>query len=454
MSNLRNTTIPLAFVFLSACAVIPERSGVGVDLPVQFAQPGEVTTPAAWWNAFPEPELETLMQQAFRDNPGLAVVQARLRAADASLRGSRADLFPSLNLSATATDGFADSTAEAVSQVGLAAAYELDLWARLRHLRGADLLEAQATAQDVETARMTLASSVATLWFQIGAARERLTLIQSDRQNYEITLKLIELRFRQGLLSAGNVLQQRQLLESTRSSEAAASSELAQLRNALGEILGGDWRDDWSGASDWQVPALPRTGVPAETVMNRPDVQQAWLRVMAADHDVAAAIAARFPQLELSVSYSSTDAGVLQLFDQWIGSLTASLLGPVFDGGGRRAEVDRQRAVLDQRVAEFREQTLVAFREIQDALAAERALQKQVASLEQQQALADAAVQSLLVQLRNGTSDFPSLLGAQVDFSAVKRELLTARQQRIENRISLYRALAGALPAAQNDNNA
>lgn len=451
MNALRTIFTPLALLLLSACTVMPERTAMEPELPMQFERPGETVVPARWWRALPEPELEQLIQQAFDANPGLAATQARLRAAQASLRGSRAELLPSLNLSASSSDGFADSSAVASNSVGLAAAYELDLWARLRHLRDADALEVQATAQDLETARITLAGTVATLWFQIGAARERLSLIEADRKNYEITLSLVELRYRQGVISAGNVLQQRQLLESTRSSEAAARSELAVLQHALSETLGGDWRDDWAGATHWQVATLPLTGLPAQTVMRRPDVEQAWLRVLSADHDVAAAIAARFPQLDLSISYSSSDAGVLQLFDQWIGSITASLLGPVFDGGNRRAEVERQRAVLDQRVAEFREQALVAFREIQDALVTETALQQQVASLEQQQQLSDAAVKSLLVQLRHGATDFPSLLDAQVDFSAIKRQLLDARQQLIENRIALYRALAGPLTTAQNN---
>ena len=409
--------------------------------------------PSQWWQSWAQPELEALIEQAFSDSPDLALTDARLRAAQASLSASRAGLLPSLNVSAEVTDGFADSSAASVNSVALAAAYEVDLWGRVRSLRDSALLEMQASAQDLETARITLSASIATLWFEIGAARERLDLIRTDRRNYEVTLGLIETRYRQGLLNAGSVLLQRQLLESTRASEASAVSELASLRNALSEALGGDWRDDWAGASHWQAAALPATGIPAQAVMRRPDVVQAWLRVQSADRDVAAAIAARFPQLDLGASLASNDAGSNALFDQWIGSLVGSLLGPVFDGGSRRAEVTRQRAVLDQRIAEFRQQVLLAFREIQDALAADQALQAQVTSLEEQQRLSDAAVQSLLVQLRQGAADFPSLLDAQLSFSSVKRDLLNARQQLIENRITLYRALAGPLPTETTDHN-
>ncbi len=450
---MNKLVLALALV-LSACSVTPQRSEIQPLLPDQFSPSGEQLVASLWWQDWEQPELEALINQAFADSPDLALTDARLRAAQASLASSRAGLLPSLNVSAEATDGFADSSADAVNSVALAAAYEVDLWGRVRSLRDAALLEMQASAQDLETARITLSASIATLWFQIGAARERLDLIRTDRHNYEITLGLIETRYRQGLINAGSVLLQRQLLESTRASEASAVSELASLRNALSEALGGDWRDDWVGATHWQAPALPATGVPAQAVMRRPDVEQSWLRVRGADQDVAAAIAARFPQLDLGVSLSTNDAGTNALFDQWIGSLVGSLLGPVFDGGARRAEVDRQRAVLDQRIAEFRQQVLLAFREIQDALAADQALQAQVASLIEQQRLSDAAVQSLLVQLRQGAADFPSLLDAQLSFSSVKRDLLNARQQLIENRITLYRALAGPMPTETTDHNA
>lgn len=446
--------LPIWVLLMSACTVTPDRTVVEPELPQQFTASGESVAPALWWKAWNEPQLDVLIAQAFADNPGLELTRARLRAAQASLRGSQARLLPNLNMSAEASEGFADSTAEASNRVGLAAAYEVDLWGRVRSQRDASRLEAEASAQDVESAQISLSASVATLWFQIGAARERLALIRTDRRNYEITLNLIETRYRQGQISAGNVLRQRQLLESTRASEAAAQSELARLHNALSETLGGDWRDDWRGAKDWDVAALPQTGIPARVVMRRPDVEQAWLRVLAADRNVAAAIAARFPQLDLSASVLSTDAGSNSLFDQWIGSLAASLLGPVFDGGARRADVARQRALLDQRIAEFRQQVLLAFREIQDALAAEQALSVRVASLQEQQRLSDAAVQSLLVQLRHGASDFPSLLDAQISFSAVKRDLLNARQQRTENRITFFRALAGPLPTESNDKSA
>lgn len=442
--------LPLGALLLAACTVTPERTVHEPQLPLQFVSSGQAPSPQLWWQAWSQVELDELIRQAFADNPGLAQTRARLSAAQASLAGGQAALFPQLNASAETTDGFADNSDQSVTRVGLAAAYELDLWGRVRSQRQALALETQATAQDLRAAEISLSASVASLWFQIGAARERLQLIRTDRQNYETTLGLIETRYRQGQLNAGNVLQQRQLLESTRASEALATSELATLRHALSEMLGGDWRDDWPGAQDWQLPTLPQTGLAAQTVMRRPDVEQAWLRVLAADRELGAAIAARFPQLNLSASLTSSDAGVLELFDQWIGSLAASLLGPVFDAGARRAEVDRQRAVLDQRVAEFRAQALLAFREIQDALVNDQALQQRVASLLEQQRLADAAVQSLLVQLRHGASDFPSLLDAQISFSSVKRDLLSARQQLIDNRITLYRALAGPLPQSSD----
>ncbi|MGJ8669027.1 MAG: TolC family protein [Oceanococcus sp.] len=445
---MSRTIAILCLLALTACASLPDRQASLPPMPEAFLASGTQTMSSDWWSSWPE--LEDLMRLAYADNPGLAATAARLRSAQASLGVQRSGLFPSLNLGAKRSEGVLDDTAGTVHTLSLAADYELDLWGRVGSAARAADYELQASVQDLHAATITLSANVASLWFQVGSARERLALIASDRQSYEKTLSLIETRYRHGQISASDVLRQRQLLESTRADEAVARNNLELLRNALGEILGGVWANEseqpWRGAdSDWQLPAVPATGVPSQTVLQRPDVQQAWLRVQSADQAVAAAIAERFPRMDLSINLASSDAGLLDLLDEWTGSILASLFGPVFDGGSRRANVGGKRAVLDQRLAEFREQVLSAFREIQDALVTEHNLIEQLASLNEQQRLSDATVQSLLVQLRHGTADFPSLLESQISFSGVRRQWLSTRQQLIDNRISLYRALAGPL---------
>ena len=119
--------------------------------------------------------------------------------------------------------------------------------------------------------------------------------------------------------------------------------------------------------------------------------------------------------------------------------------------GARRAEVARSRAVLDQRVAEYRRTVLAAFREIADALLQDQQLQIRVASLEQQLQLSDQVVDRIERQLRNGSDSYLSLLDAQITNSSLRRDVIATRQLLAEQRIALFRSLAGPLPTAAHN---
>ncbi len=440
--------LPLAIACAlgSGCVGVAQRPIAQPQLPAQFSDTGTAAAPAAWWREFADAELDVLIEQALSDNLTLAATAARLRAAEASADAAGAGLVPSVSarLSETREEG-------GVSQqsASLSAAYEIDLWGRVRASRDAVALQAQATAQELQAARISLSASVASGWFALGSTGERLRLIGDERALYERILRLVESRYRNGQAQVSDVLRQRQLVESTRSLEASVAADLGTQRHALEELLAQP-----AGSSTLQgdvpmaLPNLPKTGLPADLVSRRPDVQQRWLQLQSADRGLAAAIANRFPQLDLSATASTSDMGAARLFDDWIGSLVGSLFAPLIDGGARRAEVARNRAVLEQRIAEYRSAVLIAFREVQDALVRDTQQQIRVTSLIEQLRLSDQVVDRLERQLRNGSDSYLSLLDAQLTNSSLKREVVSARQLHAEQRISLFRSLAGPLPDA------
>jgi outer membrane protein TolC len=194
-----------------------------------------------------------------------------------------------------------------------------------------------------------------------------------------------------------------------------------------------------------QLPPLPDTGVPGELVQRRPDVQQAWRLVQAADRDLAAAISNRFPRLSLEASVSDEAANAGELFDDWLVTLAGNLLLPVIDGGERRAAVTSAEAGLQERVQEYRQTVLVAIQEVEDALARERQLQERLASLERRIELSDASYQQLRRRYLNGAVSYTDVLGALRDQQDLQRTRLTARRQLLNYRVALYRALAGPI---------
>ncbi|MDX1632603.1 MAG: TolC family protein, partial [Thermoanaerobaculia bacterium] len=139
------------------------------------------------------------------------------------------------------------------------------------------------------------------------------------------------------------------------------------------------------------------------------------------------------------------------LFDQWARSFTGGLLVPLFRAGALEAEVDRAEAIRNQRVSEYGQATLIAFREVEDALVREAKQRERIRSLERQVELADQSYEQLRIQYFNGLGDYIDVLVALTERQQLRRDLIAARRALLEFRIGLYRALAGGFETERED---
>jgi outer membrane protein TolC len=197
------------------------------------------------------------------------------------------------------------------------------------------------------------------------------------------------------------------------------------------------------GAALVELPPLPATGLPAELVNRRPDIVRSLLQIAGADRRVAEAIAERFPRLSLSASISSAATAPQALFQSWVASLIGSLVAPIFDGGARRAEVDRAKAAMSERVHLYSGQVIAAFAEVQDALAQESRQAQNLDSLDRLLALSTRVLDQNKAAYGAGSVDYARVLDAEQTRLGLERRRLTAQRELIEYRIALYRALAG-----------
>jgi outer membrane protein TolC len=200
------------------------------------------------------------------------------------------------------------------------------------------------------------------------------------------------------------------------------------------------------------LPPLPVTGIPAELLNRRPDVQRDFLAVLAADRDLASAISDQYPRISLTGSVTTAAEKPENLFREWIASIAGQIVAPLFDGGQRRAEVDRTSAVAQQRIADYERTVLIAYREVEDALARERYLHERIASLNIQLELARQSS----IQLREqyvffGETDYLDVLSAITEEQRLQRAALSARLELVLARIALYVALAGDIESGARD---
>jgi len=331
--------------------------------------------------------------------------------------------------------------------------YQLDLFRRIATTQRADELTAQASRKDVETTALIVASSVVELWVGLAEQRAIHQLLEEQLEVGNEYLHLVETRFANGLASALDVYQQRLQVESTRAQLPRVEARTALLVHQLAVIQGLPPRMP-SPLPQARMPALqpaPALELPATVILQRPDVAAAQLRLLAADHRVAAAVADRFPSVGISLTGASQASQLSQLFDGWLTSLAAHLLGPVFDGGRRKAEVARTRAAVEQAFADWESTILVCLREIEDALATEQSLRKSEEILTAQLELAEVTLERSRSRYLAGLTDYLNVLTSLQSLQQLERARITTQKELLSNRVKLHLALGGVWPTELTD---
>ena len=388
----RGLALTCALLLVTACGTAPVREPVAVALPDDFSGSGTHYLPEHWWKSFGDPVLDRLVEEALAQNFSLQGVWARLDQAQALERIARAGLYPALDAEGSAGRSWSHNSRGNTTNtysIGAMAGYEIDLWGRIDSGSKAATLDRQASEAELMAAAISLSAEVASTWYQLVEQYGQQALVSRQLETNTRVLELITLRFRRGKVGATDVLQQRQLAESNRGELASIQSLIGVLEHRLAILLGATPDSRVAQPQDELIslPPLPVTGIPAELVQRRPDLRQGFYTLQAADQRTAAAVADRFPRINLFGSTDSTSSDVDDLLNNWLSNLTGNLVAPVIDGGRRRAEVDRTRALAEQSLNDYRQQLVDALGEVEDALLRDQQPYACIDSLDKQLAL-------------------------------------------------------------------
>jgi outer membrane protein, multidrug efflux system len=454
-------TLLISTLLLAGCATsLPEipADKLPEPAPAEFkekwtlAAPAEAQPRGEWWKAFNDPVLDGLIERATQGNASVRVAAARLAQARALVRSTDADRSPQVGVGASArrAQGIVGGDAGPARNLFTAGAdfsYEVDLFGRLSHATEAAKLTAQAQEGLLQSARLLVQASVAQTYLALRALDSERDLVRSTLNTYRETLALTERRWRAGDVAELDVARASTEVSATESEALALDRRRAELENALAVLIGESPSKFQLKADDWKttLPLIP-AGVPSTVLTRRPDVSAAQNTMLAAQSRVGAAKAAWFPNVALTGfgGYASTDLDDLL---QW--SSRAWLLGaivslPLFDGGRRKAGIENTAAQLDAAVASYREQVLVAFKDVEDQLAALRLLAEQTDA--QGRAVASASRTTALsnARYRAGYVSQLELLDAQRSELRNRREALQVRSARYQSTVALVRALGGS----------
>lgn len=449
----------MAALVLAGCASSPpaiDPSALPVT-PTLFRESRAVavdTAPAApfqaqWWKAFSDPVLDQLVTQALRNNNSLSVAAGRLAQARAIARRADADRSPQIGLGAGAvrqTDPAANNRPKTVVSVGANFSYEIDLFGKLAGASDAASLDAQSRESLLRSAQLLVQADVAQTYLNLRALDAERALVRDTLQAYRNTLRLTEVRFREGDVAELDVARVRTEVASTESEALALDRRRAELEHALAVLVGEVASSFQLTAGEWTtaLPVIP-AGVPSTVLVRRPDVSAAQSSMQAAQARVGVAKAAWFPVFSLTANggYAAPEIGDLFKMSTRAWGVGALLSLPLFDGGRREAGVNNANAELDIALASYREQILVAFRDVEDQLSALRLLAEQ--SEAQSRSVASAARATLLSdsRYRNGFVSQLELLDAQRSELRNRRQALQVKASQYVATVGLIRALGG-----------
>jgi NodT family efflux transporter outer membrane factor (OMF) lipoprotein len=407
-----------------------------------------------WWKEFDNTELDLLIDEVLSENLTLRIAWARLDQARQVAKIAGAGRYPNLELGLGTQHQHTGGAFPVYSQgsdtfsATLTLGYQMDLWKKIENTRLAAVLDFEAGREDLDAIALTLAANTAELWVSLMEQKALLRLLEEQLEAGNRFLKLVESRFGQGISSAVDVYQQRLQVENIKAQFPKTRMQQKLLEHQLAIMLGRQPSAviPIAGIDIPQVKDLPPTGIPADVLKNRPDVRAAELRLIAADHRLAAAIADRFPSISLSATAGVQSGEISNIFDEWFTNLAGNLLAPVFDAGRRKAEDERNRAVVSELFYKWESVLLGAFAEVEDALVSEEELLKIYTSTLKQVELAEQTLERSRSLYINGLTDYLTVLTSLQALQNLERAEISIRKTLISNRVKLHSALGGTWP--------
>jgi NodT family efflux transporter outer membrane factor (OMF) lipoprotein len=448
----------------TACAIAPKYMRPQMPNPPAYreappsgwttAEPNDAAVRGQWWRTFNEPSLDALEDQVSISNQNVLAAEAQYRAARAAVRVTAADQLPTVTATASATraGGGASLHQGNLYEVPVDVSYDADVWGRIRHSVAANAAIAQASAADLESARLLYQSELASDYFQVQGLDADRVLLEQAVTSYEEYLKLTQDRFQGGVVSMADVALAQTQLESARAQLADIGIARAQFEHAVA-VLTGHAPSDVSVPPATTQPSQPvvPVGLPSELLERRPDIAAAERRVAAANQQIGVARAAFYPELSFGGSAGSQALAIADLFTAptrlW--SVGAQLAETIFDGGKRRAQVKVTEAAYDTTVANYKETVLTGFQQVEDALSSLRILAQETEIVDRAIVAAQQSLDISTTQYRGGLVNYLQVITAQTSLLQNQRDQVDLRTKQMLASVSLIQALGGGWSTSQ-----
>jgi NodT family efflux transporter outer membrane factor (OMF) lipoprotein len=466
----------IALLILSGCTVGPKYTLPSVPSAPAFkepgpeafkemagwktAQPDDQALRGKWWELFQDQQLNTLEEQVDSANQTLKQAEANFQAARSAIRVSRSNQAPTITTGpsvgaerlsvnepyfnkAAATSGTGNFT------LPFDLNYEVDLWGRVRRTVTSSIEQAQASAADMETARLSLHAELAVDYFDLRSADTQEELLAQTVKAYQDALQLTRDRYEGGAAPESDVSQALTLLQAAQAAETDVSVQRAQFEHAVAVLTGKPPAALTLAASSLTVqpPALPAVpgALPSQLLERRPDIAAEERRMASANEQIGIAEAAFYPTVSLSAAAGLAGSSPLNwlVWPSRIWAVGPTLSQTLFDHGLRKGNSEIAVANYDAAVAAYRESALNAFQEVEDNLAALRELETEAQQQHAATKSADRSLELFETRYEGGVDTYLQVITWQTAALQNARNDIDIMRRRLEADVLLIKALGG-----------
>jgi NodT family efflux transporter outer membrane factor (OMF) lipoprotein len=427
------------------------------------AQPNDGQLKGKWWEIYNDPELNALEEQVAIDNQNVLQAEAQYREAVAAVKIVRSGLFPTLSTGPSITEsrtqaGAAPGAATAVSglrtfySLPISASWEPDLWGNIRRSVTASAAQAQASAADLENARLLYQSELAQDYFTLRGLDGDIELLTRTVKSYTEYLDLTHNRFSGGIASDLDVAQAEAQLYAAQTQLIDFGVLRAEMEHAIAVLTGKPPAAVTVTAKILTTPPPPvPLALPSALLERRPDIASNERLAAAANEQIGIAEAAFFPALTLAAT-GGLQASSITTWLRWPSrffSAGPTLAETIFDAGRRRAQVTQNLAAFDAAVAAYRQTVLTAFQQVEDSLSTSRILAEESVVADESVKSADRALAVSTAQYKAGTTAYLTVLTAQGTALAAERTQIDLLTRRLEASVQLVVNLGGGWDNSQ-----